>query len=203
LLLNVAKIGGSVGIKGEVRLAVLTDDPSSRFVKGAEFVLETAQKNHAEKTDAQKKGNASTPEDTLKALTISGVRRQGGSYIAHFEGVDSRTAADELRGGILQVQVDLQAEVEGDEYYYASLAGLEVRQIGGESGRDESNVLGVVKSVVRYPAQDLLEVSVYETANLKAGRVLVPFVKQIVKAVNLSEKYLEVDLPGGLLDEVY
>jgi 16S rRNA processing protein RimM len=172
LLLNVAKIGGSVGVKGAVRLSLTTDSPSTRLVKGAVFEVEGSK----------------------KSLEVANIRRQGMSYIACFEGVDTRNLADELRGSVLQVDVDL-SENGNDEFYYVALVGLEVREIATNS------VIGSVKSVVNYPAQDLLEVAL--SGSNKKNSVLIPFVKQIVCTVNLQEKYLEVDLPDGLLDEAY
>ncbi|MDR2083198.1 MAG: ribosome maturation factor RimM [Candidatus Ancillula trichonymphae] len=180
MLLNVAKIGASVGVQGEVRLHLTTDSPSVRFTKGAEFVVESGNRN----------------------LKVAGVRRRGTSYVVQFEGVDSRNLADEIRGSVLQVEVDIFSESD-DEFYYAALEGLEVREIA------TGHTIGSVKSVLEYPAQDLLEVALTTDESAGAGRstqknyVFVPFVRQIVRVVNLQEKYLEVNLPDGLLDEVH
>ena len=56
--------------------------------------------------------------------------------------------------------------------------------------------LGKVKEVISGNAQDLI---VVEANNQK--EVMVPFVKQIVKDVDLVNKEIKMDPPPGLFDE--
>jgi 16S rRNA processing protein RimM len=168
LLLNVAQVGAPVGLKGDVRLSLRTDTPDARLVVGA--VLSVAGEG--------------------VSLTVVNVRKQDNHYIVRFRGVENRTASEQLRGKMLQIETTTAESLDGDsEFYYADLAGLQVRLA------QDNQLVGVVRNVIAYPAQDLLDVAISGEKS-----VLIPFVRQIVPEINLSEGYILIDPPSGLLD---
>ena len=164
----VGRIGRAQGIRGEVTVEVRTDAPEERFSTGAVVSLA---------------GRAGLPEQA----TVAGHRWQNGRLILSIEGVDDRTAAEALRGAILEAEVDL-TESDEDEYHDLALVGLAVRQSDGAH-------LGDIREVLHLPGQDVLAVARPDGAEL-----LVPFVHQIVTEVDIAGGFVLVDLPDGLAE---
>jgi 16S rRNA processing protein RimM len=114
-----------------------------------------------------------------RALVIETSRPHQGRWIVHFEGVDSRTAAEELRGAFLTAD-RLDADDDVDELWVHELVGNVVRDRAG-------TVLGRVVAVEANPAHDLLVLD---------GGGLVP----MVFVVEHADGVVTVDPPDGLLD---
>ena len=159
--LKIGTVAGPVGLKGHVRLKVVTDDPGGRFAPGEVVLTDDGE------------------------LTIGEARTDGRSVQVAFEGHESRDAAEALRDTQLYIETDAE-EMEADEFFYHELVGLPAVHVDGDR-------LGEVAGVVAMPGHDLIEVS---TA---AGRVLVPFVEQIV--VEVRDDAVVIDPPGGLFDD--
>jgi 16S rRNA processing protein RimM len=79
------------------------------------------------------------------------------------------------------------APLEEGEVYYHQLLGLEVVTLGGE-------VVGCVREVYETEPAHLLEVKGPERSHL------IPFVKRIVKQVDLAAGRLLIEPPPGLLE---
>ena len=75
-----------------------------------------------------------------------------------------------------------------DEFYDHQLEGLAVRTVGGSP-------VGTVAEVLHTPGGELLSIRAES-----GDEVLVPFVRDIVPRVSLSEGVIEVDPPEGLLE---
>jgi 16S rRNA processing protein RimM len=162
----VGRIGRAQGVRGEVTVEVRTDAPEERFSPGARVFPS---------------GRAGLP-DTLE---VAGHRWQNGRLVLRVVGVSDRTAAEALRGALLEADVDL-ADTGPDEFHDLALVGLVVRDIAGTD-------LGRVSEVLHLPGQDLLAV-----ARADQPELLVPFVKAIVTTVDLASGVVVVDLPEGL-----
>ena len=133
-----AAVAGAHGIKGEVRLKL--------FSESAESLAQHPR------------------------LSVGGVERRllkvrGDSKgaVAQFEGVDDRTAAEALRGSLVEIERAALPPLEEGEYYYADLIGTPCVDRHGTP-------LGTVAAVENFGAGDLLEVA------LDSGRrALIPF----------------------------
>jgi 16S rRNA processing protein RimM len=102
-------------------------------------------------------------------MALRDIKDGGKTAIARFEGVSDRTAAEALRGSLIEIdRADLPPLEEG-EYYHADLVGLPCVD-------EEGNALGTVASVENFGAGDLLEV---ELQNGK--RSLIPFREPIAR----------------------
>ena len=177
MLITVGRVGKAHGIRGSVTIQVLTDEPESRFVVGSPI----------------------TTEPTLpQPLVIAGLKWHSGRLLMDFEGITDRTAAESLRGTLLQVEVDqFERPEDPDEYYDHQLVGLNVRTVNGE-------LLGTIAEISHLPAQDLLVVTPVAAVDESTGpkaEYLIPFVQAIVMSVDL-ETGLIVDPPLGLLGEI-
>ena len=133
-----AAVAGAHGIKGEVRLKLFSDSPES-LARHATVVI--GDRDYA----------------------LSNVRVAGKGVLASLEGVSDRSAAEALRGKLLEVdRASLPPLAEG-EYYHADLIGLPCVDRQGVA-------VGTVVAIENYGAGDLLEVEV------AAGkRSLIPF----------------------------
>ncbi len=129
-------------------------------------------------------------KENKKNLTVSTSRWHQQKMLVKFDEITDRDMADEIKGKTLMVTIDEnQLENKKDQYYEFQLVNLNVKD-------NKNNLLGKVKEVISGNAQDLI---VVEANNQK--EVMVPFVKQIVKDVDLVNKEIKMDPPPGLFDE--
>lgn len=161
---TIGRIGRAHGVRGDVAVDVRTDEPERRFARGAVVIADG------------------------RALTITTSRWHSGRLLVSFAEIPDRTAAEQLRGGMLEADVD-PADVpdEEDAYYDRQLVGLEARKTDGE-------LIGAVTSVVHHGEQDTLII------RADGREIMVPFVAAIVPTVDLDAGQVVIaDLPG-LLD---
>jgi len=127
-LLLVARVSGAFGVRGELRIATFTEDPTAL----------------ARYRDLLR-------EDGSPGLTIASARAVKGAAIVRAKEVETRDQAEALRGLALYIHRDILPPVDEDEFYLADLIGLEVEDADG--GR-----IGRVKTVHDFGAGDLLEI---------------------------------------------
>jgi 16S rRNA processing protein RimM len=127
----VALVRGVHGLRGAIRVEVLTDHPETRFVPGA--VL------HREGSDAP--------------LTIAAAEAvaDGPGWRLRFGEVGSRDAADRLRGAYLEAAVVPDLELGRGEYYWHEVMGVTVRGVDGTD-------LGTVRDVYRIGENEVFSV---------------------------------------------
>ena len=140
-----AAIAGAHGIKGEVRLKLFAEGIASLKKQEALFV----------------------GGDERRLLSV----REGGKNgaVARFEGVDDRTAAEELRGSLVEVVREALPDLDDGEYYFSDLMDLPV------VADDDGEAIGTVVAVENYGASDVVEI---EKPNGK--RFMVPLTEQAV-----------------------
>jgi 16S rRNA processing protein RimM len=145
-----AVIGGAHGIRGEVRVTSFTADPLGFAGYGP----------------------LSGPDGRVHR--VRNLRRSGKSVIARFEGVDSREAAERLRGVELSVpRSALPADgLAEDEYYHADLIGLVACDIGGTQ-------YGRVVAIHDFGGGDVLEIG-----GATGRSFMVPFSRAAVPVVD-------------------
>ena len=104
-----------------------------------------------------------------RQLVLKDVKDGGKTAIARFEGISDRTAAEALRGQLVEIDRDALPPLEEGEYYHADLVGLPCVDEAGQP-------VGAVVAVENFGAGDLLEV---ERPNGK--RSLIPFREPIAR----------------------
>lgn len=119
---------------------------------------------------------------------VSEARPQGRGAVLFLSGITHRSQAEALAGWDLFIdKATLPALAEGT-YYWADLIGLEVVSVDGR-------LLGRLESIFATGSNDVYVVK-------GAGReILVPALRSVVKAVDLTARRMEVDLPEGLDQE--
>lgn len=119
-------------------------------------------------------------------LTVTGQAK--GLLVGRIKGTPDRNAAEKLKGLQLFVPRDILPAPDEDEFYFSDLVGLRAED------REENN-LGTIQSVDNYGAGDVLEI-----VGVVEGGLMVPFNKETVPRVDITNGLVVVDLPEGLLD---
>jgi 16S rRNA processing protein RimM len=157
------------GLRGEMSVEVLTDFPD-RFVPGLKVVA------------TEPSGRA------RRELVVAAVRGHGERMLLTFEGVATRTAADELRGFEIAVPGGSEVPRPAGFVYHFDVEGCRATD---RSGRD----LGLVTGLSDVGGRALLDLKT------PLGDRQIPFVEPIVVSVNLESRVVVLDPPSGLLDE--
>ena len=133
-----AAVAGAHGVKGEVRLKLFSDSAASLASYKTVYV---GGVEHG----------------------VLGVRDGGKTAVARFDGVADRSAAEALRGQLIEVDRAALPPLEEGEYYHSDLIGLPCVDRDGQP-------VGTVVAVENFGAGDLLEIE------LPNGRKsLIPF----------------------------
>ena len=133
-----AAVAGAHGVKGELRLKLFADSFAS-----------LARHSHFHVGGRE--------------LALIDIKDGGKTAIARFAGIDDRSAAEALRGQLVEIERDRLPPLEEGEYYHADLVGLPCVD-------DSGQVLGKVVAVENFGAGDLLEVE-----RPDGRRSLIPF----------------------------
>ena len=99
------------------------------------------------------------------------IRKGGKTAIARFEGIADRSAAEALRGQLVEIERSALPALEEGEYYHADLIGLPCVDRDGRR-------LGDIVAVENFGAGDLLEVELED-----GRRSLIPFREGIADLV--------------------
>ena len=139
-----AAVAGAHGVKGELRLKLFSDSIES-LARHSHFYV----------------GG--------RDMALKDVKGGGKTAIVRFEGISERTAAEALRGSLVEIDRDRLPPLEEGEYYHADLIGLPCVDEGGK-------LLGTVVAVENFGAGDLLEVG-----RPDGKRSLIPFREPIAR----------------------
>lgn len=119
-------------------------------------------------------------------LTVATGRVHKNGAVVRFEGYDSREKAEQLRGLDLEIPRSEVPKAKRGTYYHFELLGCRVHEDGRE--------LGKVVEVVEDGGGVMLIVEG------EGRRVPVPFVKEILRKVDVAAGRIDVALPEGLLE---
>lgn len=167
VMVTVGRVVRAHGVRGDVVVDVRTDTPDERFAAGSVLGTDPA---------------AAGP------LTVNHARPHSDRWLMRFDGVADRTAAEQLRGVDLVVEID-DDDLTGapDEYFDHQLVGLSVV-------RTDGSAVGTTIDVIHSPAHDLIQLR-----QDGGGEALVPFVSEIVTKIDLETGTMVIDPPDGLL----
>ena len=155
-LILVGQVAGGFGVRGEVRVTAFTADPLALKAYGP--LLRA---------------------DGSVGLTLTTARAAKGAVIGRAKEIETKEQADALRGLKLHIPRDRLPEPEEDEFYLTDLVGLQAR---GPDGL----VLGAVKSVQNFGADDMLEI-----APAAGGPTwYLPFTREAVPELHVGEGWL-------------
>ena len=168
----VGQIGRAHGIRGEVAVALRTDEPERRFAPGEVLRPENG-------------------DGTFPAFTVVRTRQHQGRWLVTFDELADRTAAEAVRGVRLVAEVSEDERPEDEnEFYDRQLIGLSVIR-----ANPTPESVGTIVSVLHLPAHDVLEI------RTDRGVRMVPFVRDLVPEVDLEQQQVVIADVVGLLDD--
>ncbi len=121
-----AAVAGPHGVKGELRLKLFSPSVESLSVHENVYVGGVERR-------------------------LVSVRDGGNTAVARIEGVSDRSAAESLRGSLIEVDRSALPALQDGEYYHVDLIGLPALN-------SEGREFGTVSSIENYGAGDLLEI---------------------------------------------
>jgi 16S rRNA processing protein RimM len=118
---------------------------------------------------------------------VRSARRQGDLVYLRLDGIDDRTAAEALRGQELVVPRTEAVPLPEGQFYWDQVLGLRVEDTAGQ-------LLGTVADILETGAND-----VYVVRGGPRGEVLIPAIKDVVRAIDPAAGRMVVDPLPGLL----
>lgn len=167
--LIVAEVLRPHGVRGEIRVRILTDFPE-RLQPGKMVYL-----------------GRSAAQEQAESLTLARVRLQDDYGILQLEGIDNRNDVEHWRGLFLMIPIDEAVPLEEDEFYAYQLIGMTLLN---ESG----HVIGEISDIMETGANDVLVVSSSEY-----GEILIPDIPGMWVELDFDEGFATARLPDGLL----
>jgi 16S rRNA processing protein RimM len=168
--LVVGRLGRPHGTQGEIIVWPLTDHPESTFAPGVVLLP-----------------GDDAPDVDLPPLLVTRSRPFQGNWLVFFDGIETRTEAETVRGRYLYRPSDEVEPLEEGEVFQHDLVGMEVVTVDGER-------VGSVVEIFEMRPADLLEVRTGDRT------VMIPFLKEVVVEVDVAGGRLVVNPPVGLLD---
>lgn len=173
---TLARILRPWGRRGEVAAEILTDFPERL----------------AEMREAWLAGARTAP----RRAKIVSCRMHLGQAIFLFDGVQTISEAEALRGFEVQVPLEERAPAGLGRYYVTDLIGCQVWEEGAAAA------LGTVRDVQRAGQENrgALPEAWILIIKAPAGELLIPLAAEICTRIDISERRIEVRLPEGLRD---
>jgi 16S rRNA processing protein RimM len=164
--LPIGMIVGPQGIRGHFKVKPFTAAPKSLSVYGP----------------------VTTDNGQQLMLQILSINSKG-LAIVRAKGVDTRDAAESLRGVTMYVARESLPEPNDGEFYHADLLGMVVKTQDGA-------LLGSLLAIHDFGAGEVAEL-----APRKGSTIMVPFGGDRLIAVDMAAKELCLSVPEGFLDE--
>jgi 16S rRNA processing protein RimM len=167
---NVGKIVNTHGIKGEVRVVSKTDFAEERYKPGNSLFLFLPQS-----------------KEPIE-LIVKTHRLHKNFDLLTFEGYENVNEVEKLRDGVLKVPEAQLGALDEGEFYFHEIVGCLVFTVHGEE-------IGEVIEILTPGAND-----VWVIKPKNGGRdILIPYIEQIVKKVDIKEKIILIEPMEGLL----
>ena len=160
------------GIRGELRMKILTDYPE-RIPRLNAIGL-----------------GAYPDEGEITFYKVQAMRMHKGYGLLKLENIDYRDQAEPFRGLKVLIRVDEAVPLEDDEVYLYQLIGMAVTTDTGKN-------LGAITDVLETGAND-----VYVVNGDEFGEVLIPVTHETILETNTDSRIVTVNLPEGLIPEL-
>ncbi|WP_216828011.1 ribosome maturation factor RimM [Alkalihalobacterium elongatum] len=167
---KVGKIVNTHGIRGEVRVISTTDFEEERYANGSELFIE-----HPDLKE-------------MIAVVVETHRKHKNFDLLTFEGYTNISQVEKFKGATLKVSEDALGELNEGEFYYHEIIGCHVFTKDGLE-------LGKIIEVLSPGAND-----VWVIQPKTGGKdILIPYIDEVVKEVNVVEKKVTIELLEGLI----
>jgi len=171
-LIIVGRVRKAHGIRGDLVVEAITDEPDAVFAAGRRVIAGTA---------------SGDPSKDRRELHITASTPFKGGFIIHVDEIVDRTAAELWRDRYLLVPADELTPLGDNEIYVHDLPGMRVELESGE-------VVGTVSATYDLPQGLTLDV------DREGVSVLIPY-DRVVTDVDRTLRVIRIDPPAGLLDD--
>ncbi|WP_163101475.1 ribosome maturation factor RimM [Peribacillus alkalitolerans] len=168
---NVGKIVNTHGIKGEIRVISRTDFADERYKPGNKLYIFSDDRSNQAPIE----------------VTIATHRQHKNFDLLTLEGYHNVNDVEKYKNSLLKVPESFLGELEEDEYYFHEIIGCVVETTVGEE-------IGKIIEILTPGANDVWVIKG------KGGKeILIPFIQEVVKNVDIAEKKIIIDPMEGLL----
>ena len=167
---NVGKIVNTHGIRGEVRVISRTDFAEERYKIGNCLYIFVNE------------------EAEPIPVTVKSHRVHKSFDLLTFEGYENINLVEKFKGALIKIPENQLGELEEGEYYFHQIIGCNVITNEGET-------IGVVKEILTPGANH-----VWVVKGKNGKEILIPYIEDVVKNVNIEEKLITIQPMEGLLD---
>lgn len=122
-------------------------------------------------------------------LTINNHRVHKGFDMLQFEGFTNINEVEHFKEGILKITADKQAPLDQHEFYFHEILGCIVKTTDGKE-------LGKIEEILAPGAND-----VWVIKNKGKKDILIPYIEDVVKDVDVENKIVTIELLEGLLPD--
>lgn len=171
--LVVGQVVRAHGVRGELRVKVLTDYPE-RLLHLDEVALSRID------TPSRK---------DVEFFDVELARPHQDHLILKLSDLNDRDEADRMRGHYIMVALEDAVPLEDDEYYHFQLIGLTMVT-------DQGQVLGQVAEILETGAND-----VYIVRGEAYGELLIPAIESVIQKIDLDAKQITITPLEGLLPD--
>ena len=161
VFLAVAKIFKPHGLKGEVSAEMLPNFPD-KLVNGIQIYI---------------------GEDHIPSQ-INTIRKTDKKYLVSFLDHPEIENVERFRNNLIYIRVEELPMLNGTEYYFHDLIGMEVFSI-------ENEPIGILSEILRTGAND---VYIIQPRDAQQAEILLPAIKQVIKNVDIKAKKMIVKL---------
>ena len=180
--IEVGRVVDAWGIKGWIKVQPFASDPQALFSTRRWFIKPPEE-------GGVKRPGAPAASTFPHLLKVTSAKEHGDVVVAQVQEVDSRTAAEALRGARVFVGRSSFPTAGPDEYYWVDLLGLTVVNREGET-------LGSVAGLIDTGPHSVLRVApAVPTPGVAAheDERLIPFVAAYIDDVSLEQRRITVD----------
>jgi 16S rRNA processing protein RimM len=170
-LLTIGKISKPHGVKGEVKIQLLTREPEIFDELEVIYITKTPE-----------------PEN-LKEAVIESSRFYKGTAILKLDIFNTPEEVDKYRGYYIQAEELELPPLEEDEYYFADILGTSVYVTTGE-------YIGDISFIIESGETDIYEITHPETGKVN----MVPARKEFIKSLDVENKKMIVEPIEGLIE---
>lgn len=126
--------------------------------------------------------------EQLLQLEISGHRIHKGFDLLTFKGLNNINEVEHFKGFYLKITENQLTDLEENEFYYHEIIGCNVYKKNQEK-------IGFVKEILSPGAND-----VWVIKQEKGKDLLIPYIDDVVKEIDINEKKIIIEPLEGLLD---
>jgi len=164
-LIVIGKIVNTHGLNGALKVKSFTDFKEQRYKKGTTLYIAFKHENIPVTVSSQKE---------IKTLDL-----------LIFNEFTNINQVEQYKGCDLLINKELIHKLEGDDYYFDQIIGMDVYH--------EKKLIGKCVDIRDYPQGEVLVV------NVNGKKKLIPFRKEFVEEVNVKENKLFIIIWEGLL----